>query len=190
VSSRTTEQAGHDLWRKHLLYLLSWTEFDAAIRSLAAQVRSAEMEVDCVLGISRGGLIPAVALSNVLGVPDFHAVAVGRNVGEGQYLDKQPPVVRWQGNLAGVRGRRVLVVDDVAGSGETLRFTHEQVALAGAADVRTAVLVRMQRGSAAADFVAVELDDWVVFPWEDSRIPDGARTRQALVPAPEQEAEH
>jgi hypoxanthine phosphoribosyltransferase len=190
VTGQSTEQADGDLWRKHVLYLLSWTEFDAAIRSIAAQVRASGIEVDCVLGISRGGLPPAVALSNVLGVPDLHVVAVGRNVGAGQYLEKQPPVVLWQGNLAGVRDRRVLVVDDVAGSGETLRFVHEQATQAGAAEVHTATVVRMGRGSAEADFVAVELDDWVVFPWEDTKIPDGARTRQALVPAPEQEAEH
>ncbi|MEV0680147.1 phosphoribosyltransferase family protein [Actinosynnema sp. NPDC050436] len=176
---------GDDLWSRHSLYLLTWADFDAAIRSLTARVRSTAPEVDCVLGVSRGGLVPAVALSNALGVSTFHAIAVGRNVGDGQYLDKQPPTVLWGDDLTGLRGRRVLVVDDVAGSGATLRHVREQVALAGAAEVWTTVLVRMKRGAGEVDFVAVELDDWVVFPWEGTEPPPGARTRAVTVPEQE-----
>ncbi len=184
MSSETANPADGNLWRRHSLYLLSWAHFDTAIRSIAAQVRSAEAETDCIVGISRGGLVPAVALSNVLGISAFHAIAMERNVGAGQYLNKQPPRVLWHGNLTAVRGRCVLVVDDVAGSGETLRSVCEQALLAEAASVRTAVIVRMQRGTSASDFVAVELDDWVVFPWEDSELPQGARTRQVIMPEP------
>jgi len=183
----TADTGGDDLWRRNSLYLLNWKDFDAAIRSISAGVRSTAPGVDCVLGISRGGLVPAVALSNALGVSPFHAIAVGRNVGDGQYLDKQPPKVLWGDDLTGLRGRRVLVVDDVAGSGATLDHVREQVVLAGAAEVWTAVLVRMKRGAGKADFVAVELDDWVVFPWEGTEPPPGTRTRSVTLP--EQEVE-
>jgi hypoxanthine phosphoribosyltransferase len=182
VSSQAESPAFDGLWRREAVYLFSWTHFETAIQSIAAQVQSTGVEVDCILGISRGGLVPAVALSNVLGISVLHVIAVGRNVSAGKYSDKQPPKVLWQGNLAEMRGKQVLVVDDVAGSGETLRCVREQALLADAADVRTAVLVQMQRGTSAADFVAVELDDWVVFPWEDPGLPQGVRTRHVIMP--------
>ncbi len=188
MSSQATSSADSGLWRRHALYLLDWSQFDTAIRSIAGQVRSSGERVECILGVSRGGLVPAVSLSNVLGISAFHVTAVGRNVGDGQYLEKQPPRVLWHGDLAAVRGKRVLVVDDVAGSGETLRYVCEQAVLAGAASVRTAVVVRMRQGASAADFVAVELDDWVVFPWEDRELPQGARTRHVTMPEPGREA--
>ena len=182
VSGQATSPADSSLWRQHSLYLLNWSHFDTAIRSIAKQVRSSGERVDCLLGVSRGGLVPAVSLSNVLGISAFHVIAVGRNVGDGQYLEKQPPQMLWHGNLAAVRGKKVLVVDDVAGSGETLRYVREQAILADAASVRTAVIVRMHQGTSAADFVAVELDDWVVFPWEDRGLPEGTRTSHVIMP--------
>jgi hypoxanthine phosphoribosyltransferase len=181
VSDLAANPADGDLWRHRVLYMLSWENFDTAIQSIAAQLRAADERVDCILGISRGGLVPAVALSNVLSVPEFHVVAVGRNVGTGRYLDKQPPKMLWRGNLDAVRGRRVLVIDDVAGTGETLRYVCDQVTLAGAGKVRSTVVVKMQQGNSVPDFFAVELDDWVVFPWEDSEVPASAQTRPVVI---------
>lgn len=181
MSGQTTRTTDAGLWRRHALYLLTWADFDTAIRSLMRRIRARGEEVDCVLGIARGGLVPAVALANLLGVTAFHVIAVGRNVGNGRYLAKQPPEVLWHGDLAGLRDRRVLVVDDVAGSGETLRHVRELAVRAGASAVHTAVLVRMSGGASAVDHAAVELDDWVVFPWEDTTLPPGTRTKQVLV---------
>jgi hypoxanthine phosphoribosyltransferase len=169
MSSQTA--SGGDLWRRQALYLLTWNDFDAGIRSIASQVRATGDGIDCIVGISRGGLIPAVALSNVLGVSALHVIAVSRNVGNGQYLDKQPPRALSGADLEAVRGKHVLVVDDVAGTGETLHYVREKARDSGAASVRAAILVRMQQGASVADFVGVELDDWVVFPWEE--LPDG-----------------
>lgn len=184
MSNPAVGSAGSDLWRRRALYILTWDNFDAAIRSIASQVRAAGERIDCILGISRGGLVPAVALSNVLNIPELHVIAVGRNVGTGQYLDKRPPEILWHGNLDAVRGRRVLVVDDVAGTGETLRNVREQAVLAGAGNVLSTVIVRMEQGNSTADFFAVELDDWTVFPWEDGEVPAFAQTRQVTIPEP------
>lgn len=172
------------LWRRRVLYRLTWDGFDRVVRAVAEAVRSGG-PVDCVLGISRGGLVPAVALSSQLGVAPLHVMSVSRNVGSGQYLDKQPPTVTWTSDLDALREQHVLVVDDVAGTGATLELVRSRLNMV-AASVRTVVLVRMVRGNAQADLVGIELDDWVLFPWEADELPPDAEVSD--VPAPGTEA--
>jgi uncharacterized protein len=175
------EQA--QLWRCRVLHRLTWEGFDRVVRAIADSVRSSG-PVDCVLGISRGGLVPAVALSSQLGVASLHVVSVSRNVGSGQYLNKQPPTVSWTSDLDLLREQHVLVVDDVAGTGATLELVRAQLNMV-AASVRTVVLVRMVRGNAHADLVGIELDDWVLFPWEADELPPGAEVSDVTVPVAE-----
>ncbi len=172
-----------DLWKRSVLYLLTWSDFDRAVRKIATGVRDESPPVDCIVGIARGGLVPAVALSNVLDVEDLRIVSVARNVGSGQYLEKRRPTVRWLFDPQEMRDKRVLVVDDVAGSGETLAEVRAEIDEVGPERCRTAVLVRMLRGTSAPDLAAVELDDWVVFPWEDRDLEPDTRTARVVVRA-------
>jgi len=180
VTAEVVTESVSWLWRHRGVYRLSWDNFDITVRAIAQEVRSGGEPVDCVLGISRGGLVPAVALSNLLGVSLLHVVSVTRNVGAGQYLEKQPPAVSWFGELSALGDQRVLVVDDVAGTGETLDLVRGQLADV-AASVLTAVVVRMGRGTSSADFVGVELDDWVLFPWEAKDLPPGTEVRDVVL---------
>jgi hypothetical protein len=42
-------------------------------------------------------------------------------------------------------------------------------------------VVRMGRGTSSADFVGVELDDWVLFPWEAKDLPPGTEVRDVVL---------
>ncbi len=65
-----------------------------------------------------------------------------------------------------VSGRHVLVIDDILDSGKTLEMIRGLVMSAGAASVRTCVLLAKRRddlpGRAAADFVGFDIDDQFV----------------------------
>jgi uncharacterized protein len=67
-------------------------------------------------------------------------------------------------DLVDVRGLRVLVADDVADTGHTLRLVREVLAQ-HVAEARTAVLYRKPRSVVAPDYAWRETDRWVVFPW-------------------------
>lgn len=76
---------------------------------------------------------------------------------------QQPQVVR---ELSGdVRGRHVLIVDDILDTGRTLRHVQQLIRERGADSVRTAVLLR-KPGKAPpdvrVDFVGFEIDDLFV----------------------------
>ncbi len=67
--------------------------------------------------------------------------------------------------LPDLKGKKVLVVDDVASTGATLARARALARKAGAKEVRTAVLVARPRG-ARPDFAAFETDELVLFGWD------------------------
>jgi hypothetical protein len=63
-----------------------------------------------------------------------------------------------------LRASRVLVVDDVADTGETLRLVAETIR-PHVAQLRTAVLYEKPRSVVPCDYVWRTTDRWIDFPW-------------------------
>jgi hypothetical protein len=70
-----------------------------------------------------------------------------------------------------VRGRRVLIVDETCGSGDTLRLAIGAIVNAGAVAVRTAV--GFQTGSYEPDFHALATESTIILPWDREVLVDG-----------------
>lgn len=143
--------------------VLTWDLFGEAARSLAVEVAESGYEPQVVLAIARGGLLPAGAVAYALDVKNVLTMNVEFYTGVDTRLPVPvmlPPLPR-QVDLAGAR---VLVVDDVADTGETLRlvldFCAEHVE-----QVRSAVLYAKPRSVVDPDFVWRRTDRWINFPW-------------------------
>ncbi len=153
--------------------VLDW----AALSGIAARVAGlahAGGVPDVVVGVSRNGLVPAVIICHALGVRDLRSVHVTRTVADGVDADKTPePVHRNVASLGNLTGADVLIVDDIAGSGATLRDVAGLVRARGPATVRTAACV-VNRANwrdhsdphRAVTYIGVTVDRWVIFPWE------------------------
>jgi uncharacterized protein len=147
------------------LHELSWQEFDRLSRNLAEEVRPFHAEL--VIGIAKGGIFLGGALAGLLGL-DFQPVRLversrdRRVPGQAPMRQDMPPEVR---------GRRILLVDDVCQSGNTLKLAQKEAKAAGAKAVRTAtLLLRLgptgKRLGVKPDYFAMETGDLVVFPWD------------------------
>ena len=75
-------------------------------------------------------------------------------------------------NLDDIANRRVLVVDDVADTGETLRLVLEKCTPA-VDDVRAAVLYEKPRSVVRSDYVWRRTDRWIDFPWSSQPVIGG-----------------
>jgi hypoxanthine phosphoribosyltransferase len=115
--------------------------------------------------VARGGLTVAGALAYALGVKNCGAMNVEFYTGVDERLDV-PVVLPPTLDLVDVAGLRVLVADDVADTGHTLRLVREVLAQ-HVADARTAVLYCKPRSVVTPDFMWRETDRWIVFPWSD-----------------------
>src|SRR5687768_3255541 len=120
----------YDYENRHGVETISWERFESLTRALALQVANVGPEL--ILGIARGGLFPATLLSTLLR-RELFTIRLTRRV-EDQVVSQSPIwLVRPPEK---VRGRRVLLVDEIADSGKTLAMAVEEVRAMGAADVR------------------------------------------------------
>jgi hypoxanthine phosphoribosyltransferase len=136
---------------------IGWAAFGEIARQLAARIAQ-RYQPDIVLGIAKGGVFVGGALGAALQA-EFAAVRIERRRRD---VDPLPHAIA---EVPEVRGKRVLVVDDVANTGATLAKARALAKKAGARDIRTAVLVA-RPGGFRPDWYAVETDALVLFGWD------------------------
>jgi hypoxanthine phosphoribosyltransferase len=155
--------------------VLDWAAIASIIDDLATEV-TADGTPDIIVGILRGGMIPAVRLAHALGVREVRALDVTHTVQDGANASKTDhPIVRNLASLGDLSGLDVLLVDDIAGSGLTMRACRSLAAEAGACMIRTAACVLNEANwphaygdlHDAFTYLSVKHRRWVVFPWEN-----------------------
>ena len=141
----------------------SFDEVAAAIRKSAPAI-AANISPDFILGVSRGGLVPAVMLSHALGI-SMVPVNYSSELGKGESSTTKQKMLP----LDFPPNSRLLLVDDISDSGYTLAElrdfyqTHHHY-------VYTLVLFnRVDTSIHIPDWTFAEAtasDGWIVFPWE------------------------
>lgn len=143
--------------------VLTWETFGTATRELAESVAADGWVPDLVVAVARGGLTVGGALAYALGVKNCGAINVEFYTGVDSRLDV-PVVLPPSLNLLDVSGLDVLVADDVADTGHTLRLVREVLAQ-HVATTRTAVLYHKPRSVIVPDHAWRVTEAWVNFPW-------------------------
>jgi hypoxanthine phosphoribosyltransferase len=143
--------------------ILTWSLFGTASRELAQIVAHDGYRPDVILSVARGGLFIAGSLGYALDVKNLAVVNVEFYTGVDQRLDLPvmlPPVPQ----AVDLAGARVLVADDVADTGATLKLIKDFCA-DKVAEVRCAVLYEKPRSSVHCEYIWRETDRWINFPW-------------------------
>jgi len=130
---------------------LSWEIFGSAARELAAGVSADGFEPDLILAIARGGLFVAGALGYALGVKNVAVINVEFYIGVDERLDV-PVVLPPVPSTVDLGGARVLIADDVADTGATLRLVRDFCA-DHVADARCAVLYQKPHSTVDCEYV-------------------------------------
>lgn len=139
---------------------VSWDMFGELCRALALKV-ARDYQPDVVIGIARAGVIPAAVVASILRL-DFHSMKISRKEGDARVRERPAVLSAAPGQAA---GRRVLLVDEIATSGDTLRLALAAVRDVRPAEVRTATSFARTRGY-KPDYFALETDATVIFPWD------------------------
>ncbi|WP_110588324.1 phosphoribosyltransferase [Microbacterium suaedae] len=142
---------------------LTWDGFGRATRDLAREIVAAGFEPEVVVAIARGGLLPAGAIAYGLGAKNCGAINMEFYTGIGTVLDA-PEVLPPELDMNYLDGRRVLLVDDVADSGRTLKMAVEMLSEKGA-DVRSVTIYTKPSTIIQPDFAWKDTGLWIDFPW-------------------------
>jgi len=130
---------------------------------LARQVKRTSYSPEVIVGVSRGGWPPARVMSDLLENPNLANMKVEfyKNIG----VTAQRPKIT-QPVTSDVVGKRVLVVDDVADSGYSLRVTVKHLAQKGAREIRVCTLYLKPKSVFKPNHYSRTTSKWVIFPWE------------------------
>lgn len=133
---------------------VSWDELHRDTRALAW--RLAELQFDKIVGIARGGLVPAAIVARELSIRNVDNVSIASYEGK---VQGQPRIIK---ALDG-DGEGVLVVDDLTDTGVTARLVRE---LLPKAHIATVYAKPAGRDDVDTFVTMVSQDTWIVFPWD------------------------
>jgi hypothetical protein len=144
--------------------VISWSSFYDLARRLARKIRNSGYQPEVIVAIGRGGYVPGRILSDLLGQMDLTSFKI-----EHYHHARKQHAARVRYPLAtDVAGRRVLLVDDVADSGETFAVALEHLNSRGSpAEIRSAVLHYKSISPYVPDYYAQKVLKWrwIIYPW-------------------------
>jgi hypoxanthine phosphoribosyltransferase len=143
--------------------LLTYEQFGSAVRELAQDIADSGYRPDIILSIARGGFFLGAALGYALGVKNSFTISVEFYTGIDERLP-MPVVLPPIPNRIDLTGASVLVADDVADSGETLRLVQDFCA-GYVKEVKSVVLYQKPTTIIKPDFTWRHTDKWIEFPW-------------------------
>jgi len=143
---------------------IPFDRFTGQIDALASQIAASGWRPDHLVGVGRGGLVPATWLSHALDVP---LLSIDLSAGIADFADLL--LDRLAKRALG--GERLLIVDDINDSGRTIMGLRAALAAAPSGQLRFAVLIDNIGSDTRVDYAAETIDravtkDWFVFPWE------------------------
>ena len=142
---------------------MSWDDLGLGARELAGAVADDGYRPDMILGIARGGLLVAGAIGYALGVKNTFTMNVEFYTGVDERLE-MPMILPPVPDLLDFAEFKVLIADDVADTGATLKLVQE-FCEGKVAEVRCAVLYEKPRSEVKCEYVWRRTDRWITFPW-------------------------
>jgi hypoxanthine phosphoribosyltransferase len=141
----------------------SWEEAERALHSLSEKITESGFRPDTIVGMSRGGLVPARVFSDLLDVPDLRVLSVSFYTRPGE-TKKEPRVLH---SLPGeIEGKNVLLADDISDSGKSFITAREHLLPMNPASLKTASIHLKEGSSFTPDFFFAKNTKWIVYPWE------------------------
>jgi hypoxanthine phosphoribosyltransferase len=148
------------------LAFIPYPEFVNDVQAVAAALEADGWKPDHIVGIGRGGLVPAAYLSHRTGIS---LLSVDYSSGVPSFAEELMEKLA----VATREGRTILLVDDINDSGGTIEALRNSLIDHGADEkaVRVAVLIDNLRSRAKVDYRSRTIDRstdkrWFVFPWE------------------------
>ncbi len=148
---------------------ISYDDMDKLTNEVFKQIQASGFQPDVILGIARGGWLPARILSDCydsIGLEGVEVISVTTKyyAGIGKRAKR---VVMHQEYGRSLVGLDVLIVDDVSDTGHTLDYVLKYVKWLGAQSIKLATVL-FKTGAMKPDYYAKEVnrDIWIVFPYE------------------------
>eukprot|EP00184_Porphyridium_aerugineum_P004134 CAMPEP_0184697006 /NCGR_PEP_ID=MMETSP0313-20130426/4135_1 /TAXON_ID=2792 /ORGANISM="Porphyridium aerugineum, Strain SAG 1380-2" /LENGTH=193 /DNA_ID=CAMNT_0027155767 /DNA_START=264 /DNA_END=842 /DNA_ORIENTATION=- len=142
----------------------SWNLVESMIADIAKQIKEQNVQFDAIMGVTRGGMIPAILFAEMFEVRNILAATVIFYTDDGSrfYGLQEPRFLYFPEDLL-VTGMRILVVDDVWDTGRTVRAVRDRVSRAGGIPYVCTLHYKPNKSDFSnekPDFYSQLTDDW------------------------------
>lgn len=151
-----------------------WRKFSEIVKNMSENIKK-DYNPEVIISVVRGGMVPSVILSRALGIRKVENIKSIETISDEINAIKLEPIIDKNVNLSEIRRKKVLIVDDILGSGATIRKIKEEVKKWQPEELRTAIcLVNEENWEKSnksdyndeIEYVGKTVRGWVVFPWE------------------------
>lgn len=152
--------------------IVSFNEVYNIVKTVAEEVKSSGFWPTTVVGLARGGWVPARLMCDFLGITDLLSLKVERWLQTGKTKDETTiryPLTR------DLTGKRLLVIDDIADAGKSLMDSLEYLKKLCPEEMKVATMHYFPESKFKPDFYGEEIKarTWLIYPWnwiEDTSI--------------------
>lgn len=157
---------------KPILANPSWHDIEKGTALIAQQILRKQLDIEWIVGLTRGGLVPAVIMSQMLSLP-MMPVNYSSKTGAGDNKNHNNSLPDILGKFESGTGRlpaspNLLIIDDICDSGKTLDEV-TKVYKKRNHKVWTAALYWKSSAIHTPDLTyhaIPENSPWIIFPWE------------------------
>ncbi len=146
--------------------LVEWRDIEHWSKDIVRKVVESSYEPEIVIGLARGGLVPARLIADYLNIKDLYAVKT-EHWGLTATPDGKAKLA--QGLQVDIAGKKILAVDDITDTGQSLKLAVEHIAKQKPAAIKTATLLHITHSNYVPDYYSEEVPEdnwtWFIFPW-------------------------
>ncbi len=144
--------------------MFSWQEAYTLAEGVAEKIAEDKYKPDTIIGITRGGWVPSMMLSDLLEVNDLLSVRVEHWGATGEKDAKALLKYPLQADLS---GKKVLLTDDLTDTGDSMALALDEIKKHSPKEVRTATLIHKKQSRIEPDYYAQKTDrwQWIILPW-------------------------
>ena len=168
-------------------YSVSWDEACRLARTLAYKIVESGYKPDIIIGISRGGLVPARMVCDLLLLDEMISVSTEH---WGTASRKEKARIKFSlPKEADISGKKVLVVDDIADTGDSFSLVMDYLKDKDPFDIRTSVFQYKTSSTFIPDYWGEKLEEWnwIIYPWAFYEDIEGFVRELLILPATNEE---
>ena len=141
----------------------TWNQIHNLLIKQSKKILSDNFVPDIIIAITRGGWVPARLLSDLLEVQNVSTIRIEF------YLDiaktRKKPVLTQKLQIP-VSGKKILLVDDVADTGESLQLAKNHILQQNDVELKIATIYKKTQSKIEPDYYEKTTKNWIIFPWE------------------------
>lgn len=146
--------------------LVSWDEISKWTGQVAKKIRDSAFHPTVVIGLTRGGWVPARLICDHLKVKKLYAVKTEH---WGVTANPDGKALLTQELNVGIENDGVLVVDDITDTGESITLAMAHLSIMHPRELHSATLLHITHSKFRPDYFSITVPKerwtWFIFPW-------------------------